>query len=153
MKILSTMMYVTEEGVELSFSALVPGAKTFNLNDFADIVEFFGSETKTPPPPPEPEPTRSVEPEKDTEVTISDTQLLDAVSKAAEKIGSEKAKEIVKSYAKGRGRPSVKNIPAEQRDLFITELKSAMVNAGETGDEAPAVSPAPTSTGSRRRRN
>ena len=57
---------------------------------------------------------------------ISDTQLLNAISRVAEKIGADRAKEIIKTFAVGRGRPTVKNIPDDRREEFIQELKAVM---------------------------
>ena len=46
---------------------------------------------------------------------ISDTQLLNSVASAAERVGPDSVKALVKEFAVGRGRPTVKNIPIAER--------------------------------------
>ena len=96
------------------------------------------------------------EPDAEVEQTdvesIPDIELLMGVSKVAEAIGSKGAKELVKKFAIGRGRPTVKNIPAARRAEFMEELKAAMVVEFEPpltkneGAVAPATEAEPEPT-------
>ena len=90
---------------------------------------------------------------------ISDTQLLNSVASAAERVGPDNVKALVKEFAVGRGRPTVKNIPADKRSEFIGKLKDMMVcegygvsGEGEAEVDMRNTTAAKATSGSRRRR-
>ena len=173
MELSSVNMQVIEEGIEIKTHFLVRNATFVSIADLNYAINnMFNIKVIAED---KPETVTEPEPEVDADTVaaagtatamvegISDTQLLQAVSKVAEKVGADKAKEIVKKFAVGRGRPTVKNIPHDKRVEFIETLKTVMTTVVETTGEVPEVevdsggrdtdSRAPASTGSRRRRN
>ena len=84
---------------------------------------------------PAPEPT----PEPEPAAGIKDPELLTAMAKAAESIGAEKVKEIVRVYGEG-----VRDVPQDSRAALLSDLKHAVT-------EPTPTETAPTN-GRRRRR-
>ena len=143
-----TMNVFGGEGAEVKVVAFFPGATIYDFEAIAhcfnnlnlnDTLEVDTAKAEVEPTqaqqPPEPEAEPQIE-------AIPDTQLLTAVSKVAEKIGANKAKDIVKAFSIGRGRPTVKNIPAGERVAFMNELKAAMAEEMQPAAE-PASDPEP----------
>ena len=160
-----TMNVFGGEGAEVKVVAFFPGATIYDFEAIAhcfnnlslnDTLEVDTAKAEVEPTqaqqPPEPEAEPEAEPQIDA---IPDTELLTAVSKVAERIGADKAKDIVKAFSIGRGRPTVKNIPAGERVAFMNELKAAMAEEMQPAAE-PASDPepqqAPASPSPRRRR-
>ena len=163
MDISRVLLTTKADGIEADFTVFIPNA---NTQDFIRIIKFF-NDAELPEvvvadvvvnEGPDDLPDKTVE--EDT-VTISDTQLLNAVAAVAEKVGPDKAKELVKIFAVGRGRPTVKNVPADKRAEFIEALKEVMVlaatEAPDNGDDRnidiPETTDTPAFNGSRRRRS
>ena len=157
MELRNINMTFVEGGTEVELKAFVP---SYNVEDiagfFAGLDVFTELDADTAPDAGTDPDDGGQDSKEYNGEEISDVELLTAVASAAEKIGPEKAKEIVKRFAIGRGRPTVKNIPADKRRDFIAELKAAMTLASEpdgdpADDEPPEDKPEPS--GSRRRRN
>ncbi len=81
--------------------------------------------------------------------TVTDQQLLQAVSALAEKAGVEQAKEVVKDFA---GDDGVQSIPQDKRKAFVAAVTKAMKGAAaETKAKDTAGTSKPATDRSRRR--
>ena len=106
---------------------------TISVPDGANVTMKAPAKTTVSPPEPAPEPA----PEPTAE--IKDPELLTAMAKAAESIGAERVKEIVRVYGEG-----VRDVPQDSRAALLSDLKHAVT------EPTPAET-APTN-GRRRRR-
>ena len=110
---------------------------TISVPDGANVTMKAPAKTTVSPPEPTPEPTPEPAPEPTAE--IKDPELLTAMAKAAESIGAEKVKEIVRVYGEG-----VRDVPQDSRAALLSDLKHAVTE--------PTPTEAAPTNGRRRRR-